>query len=155
MKKLLFYFLLLLLVSSCTYDCFKSDVYISCIGFSTAETDSIVLKKFTKNSGFVSPLDSAVITPANTRYKFLGDTLKFVAFSGDIVLDCDYDYEVYFPKMYKKYQLNNITEEQRTQQRNIFGGTKEACLNTLSYYNINGQVVDASKNSNIIYIKNQ
>ncbi len=125
-------------------------MWLGFIGFSNVETDTIILRKYTKAENFPAPLDSVIITSNNTQYSFAGDTLRFVAYTSDIVLGSEYDYEIYLPKIAKTYKLTKITEVQTSEKWSTLKG---ACMNPLINYEEDGQFVDARSNANRIFIK--
>ena len=121
MKRSIFYVLInILVLCSCgEYECSKAEARFLLIGFSNIETDTIMFRKYTKSTNFVSTLDTVLITPNNTSYYFNGDTLQFTAFSSNILITSNFDYEISLPKARKTFKLAKITEKQRSLRRSF------------------------------------
>lgn len=119
--------------NSCyTYPCTAGELRFGLIGFTDADADTIIIRRFAKNSS--QQKDSFFINDnVYTRY---ADTLKIVASTSAVVLSPEYDYHIYFPGPDKLLKISNITEEQRS-IRKIISGTKEGCINRITGYTIN------------------
>lgn len=143
----------LIFVAACGgYDCSKAEMSLGFIGFSKTESDSIVLRKYSRGDNFRTYLDSATITPTNTQYQFTGDTLIFVVYTGNINLVSDQDYEIYFPKIAKSYRVTKITEEQTSKNWGL-SCNKDGCINPLINYELDEKFVDARNYNNRIFVK--
>ena len=121
-----------LLISCNDQPCSKADLSYRLIGFSDAEADTIILRRFEKNSLVVK--DSFVFNPANAiRFARFGDTLSMVAYPGYAVMDSDHDYEVFFPGASRTISVTAITEDQS------YGHYKKTqCVNEIKSVKVDG-----------------
>ena len=120
-----------LLIASCgDYPCSKAELQFGLIGFSDTETDTIILRRFTKDG---TPKDTFLLN--NIQFQRNQDTLRMVAFPGSAILESDYNYEIFFPSAAKLIHITDIKEEQL--YRNPPG--KVGCMNSISGYTLNGQ----------------
>lgn len=107
------------------------------VGFSDAESQNIVLRKFEKNSNFSNKIDTIVI---QANFNRSNDTLTIASVLSDGLLLSQFDYEVFFPSASKLFRVTNIVEEQNEIKHSIFRPTKEGCINNILQLTINGQV---------------
>jgi len=143
----------ILALASCgEYECLNAQFTFSLIGFSSIETDTIILRKYTKTTNFLTALDTFRITPNNTRYSFTGDTLRFTAYSSDILMRSDFDYEISLPKAGKTFKLAKITEEKQSKKLSLFND-KVACINPIRSYELNGQLTSEENVFGILFLK--
>ena len=97
-----------LIISSCTRNqsCIDPELVLNFVSFTNAETDSIVLRKYVKNVGFTSLVDSTIISRSNSLYQQSNDTLHiFTSVGGDYPVDIQFDYEVYMPAGNKLFEF--------------------------------------------------
>ena len=123
------------------------------VSFSDAQTDSIVIRKFTNDSAFDTLVDSVIITKNNSSYQKSNDTLAIInnATGGDYTLNIDYDYEVYLPNANKLFKISNITQQQ-TYMRVGLSLDKRGCVNPIKSYLLNGQLTNGD--GGIIFLHN-
>ncbi len=129
-----------------------SAVALRFISFSNAQTDSIVIRKFSNNSAFDTLVDSVILTTSNSSYQKSTDTLAIInnATGGDYPLDINYDYEVYLPNANQLFKISNIT-----QQQTYFRAVpyyKRGCANPIKSYLLNGQITNGY--GGIIFLHN-
>ncbi len=122
------------------------------ISFPDAQTDSIVIRKFSNDSAFDILVDSVIITKNNSSYQKSNDTLDIInsATGGDYTLNIDYDYEIYLPNANKLFKISNIT-----QQQTYFRAVpyyKRECVNPIKSYLLNGQLTNGD--GGIIFLHN-
>ena len=127
-------------------DCFKADLHFALVGFSDAEADTIIMKRFTKGNNPVLQ-DSLLLSPI--RYQRYGDTLQMTAYPGELNLDIDYNYELYFPGSPKVLMISDITEEQLRMKRNH----KVGCGNRITGYKLDGQPTTNFDEYNTTYFR--
>lgn len=145
-------FLVLVILYSCTCPCLKADLQFGLIGFSDAEADTIVLRKYEKSSNFNAPKDSFFFHDNDIRFSRLSDTLQPVAHTSDAVLDINFDYEFYFPESQKLFRITEITEWQSEQSCGIFSTNKKLCVNEINTCKING-ITERPSRFNKIYLR--
>lgn len=143
MKLLLSYTILLAIAASllqaCTKtDCADAELHFGLVGFSDHEADSIILRRFTKNSGFTSLVDTARL---DIGFKRSNDTLGIASQLVNLQMTSGYDFEFYFPVAGRSYRITEINEEQSEQRKSIFNNTKELCINRVTSLKVNGNVL--------------
>lgn len=141
------------LLSSCkTVPCVDSNTTLFFVSFPDAQTDSIVLRKYVKNSNFNTIVDSTIITKNNSYYENSNDTLHILTSNGgDYVLDIQSDYEVYLPFANKLFQISNFVEKQ-TEMKVGLSMDKTQCINPITSYTLNGQTISGQPDYHFIYL---
>lgn len=121
-----------LLISCSDHPCSKADLSYRLIGFSDADADTIILRRFEKNSLVVK--DSFIFDPANAiRFARFGDTLNMVAYPGNALMASDHDYQVFFPGAARTISVTAITEDQS------YGHYKKTqCVNEIKSVKVDG-----------------
>ena len=152
MRFILFLVIIFVLsVTSCEKPCTKAQPIFSLIGFTDTEADTIILRKFAKNGSFSTPLDTALL---DIRFNRSHDTLKAASFSGDAILFSDYNYQVFFPESSQLITITDIIENENTATEGLLSCTKkDACMNNISGYTINGQFKPMDNRFDLIYLK--
>ena len=127
------------LFSSCSdYPCSKASLQFGLVGFTEAEADSIIIKKFAKNNPGILE-DSVMID--HIGYRRINDTLDMVAIPGNALLESSSDYEIFFPANSLLFRVTAIEEEQLYhKKKGIFSTTKEGCENHIIGYRLNNQI---------------
>ena len=139
------YIIFILLISSFLFSCkncpcIKAQLKFDLIGFSDAEADTIILRRFDINGNFNMPKDSFVLD--NNRYARFNDTLKLVAFSGNALLESDFNYELFLPAAGSLVRITEINEVKSFQNcGGIFATDKVACVNEIKSCKVNGLTV--------------
>lgn len=147
-------FIFAILFSSCGESpCAKTELRYALVGFSDSESDSIVLRRFTKNT--FQLIDTfEFIEPTPLRFSRSNDTLKMAAIPGTALLESNYDYQIYFPKAGKLFTITVIVEEQLAEKKGgLFNTKKPMCLNRISSCKVNGQQISFSSFNEIIYLR--
>ena len=151
MKFILFLLIFFVLaVTSCEKQCIKAQTAFSLIGFSDAEADTIILRKFSKGS-FSQPLDTVLLE--HILFQRSHDTLNIVASPGFVTMFSDYNYEIFFPEPAKLLTITDIIENENTMNQDLFSCKKDACSNTITGYTVNGEVSDAVSFGYLIHLK--
>jgi hypothetical protein len=136
-----------ILISCGEYQCSKADLRFGLIGFSDAEADTIVLRRFDKTGNFNSPLDTFLLT--NISFNRRSDTLVMGAFPGTALLQSDHNYQIFFPQGNTLISVTEIAEEQRSIRRSFTD--KVGCVNFIQSCKLNGQLTPI--NSNDLYLR--
>jgi hypothetical protein len=132
--------------------CAKGDLRYRLIGFSDAESDTIIMRRLLKNSLTVK--DSFVSNELNpTRFARFNDTLIIIASSSNVLLQSDYDYQVFFPGAGRFFNITDIKEEQSYINSGLFNTSKVGCINQISGCKVDGQLVSTISFPNTIYLK--
>lgn len=142
------------IIASCgEYPCAKSALHYSLIGFSDAESDTIILRRFTKNT--LSLKDTFFFDEGNPlRFRRSNDTLSMVAISSTALLESNYDYQLFFPQAGKIFAISEIQEEQLYQKNTtIFNTKKVGCLNKITSCRVNGLLVNFTGYNEPVYLR--
>lgn len=126
-------------VMSCgDYPCSKASLNYRLIGFSDAETDTIILRRMQKKSMIVK--DSVVFDPSNgISFARFADTLIMAAYPGNALLESNYDYQLFFPGAARTIHVTEITEKQSDgASAGPFNSKKEGCVNEISSCKVDG-----------------
>lgn len=141
MKKQFVYIIICLfflpLLYSCSCPCAKAELTFGLVGFSDSEADTIILRKFNKNSNFTSLKDTVAFWVDEIRFDRSNDTLLPVAYTSDAVLESAFDYEFYFPQSQSLFRISEIKEEKEEQNCGIFSANKVGCSNVITSCKIN------------------
>jgi len=82
------------------------------VSFSPAESDTVIVRRFTKGTNFQTLNDSALIDRANSNYTLRGaDTLELGARDTTGHITSGFDYEIYIPAVNKLTKITKVTEE--------------------------------------------
>lgn len=148
---------LCIIVSSCgEYPCGKASSYIALISFTINESDTIIVRRFTKGNNFISVKDTVRIDNSNANFQHNGDTILVLGGSfndnlnGNFTITSEYDFEIYFPKINRVYKVTDIIEPQEYGRSST---RKDYCINEITSYKINGQLVNSGNFFSRIYIK--
>ena len=150
MAKQLFYTLLLIFAGSSfyacgSYNCGEAEgLRISTIGLTAVEIDTIILRKFTKGSGFTSRIDTLSVNSSNALFQFpytTKDTSFMGVLSAGVLLKSKYDYEIYIPAVNKLVSITDISEPQQRMKKGLFNTSKEYCVNAIQSFQQDGQMV--------------
>ena len=150
-KLTIFAFLVCVILSSChKAHCNTASFSLGLVAFSTAESDTIILRRFDKGTNFTSEHDSLLIDTLNTPFQRYSDTtiLYYRTPDGLSVFTEEYDYEIYLSKLNRVFRLTDII------YTNALGasGERQFCFAKLNSYNINGQLKNPSNDNDIIFI---
>ena len=151
--RLAFIFCITLLTACGSRPCIEGMPTLNYVSFTDAETDSIILRKYVKDGGFTSLMDSVIISKSNSIYQKSNDTLHILTspYGGDYPLDIHFDYEVYMPFANKLFRISNIVVKQ-TEVNEGISMDKTNCLDPIKSYTLNGQIINT--NSYVLYLKN-
>ena len=149
------FILFVIIFSSCgrRVPCIEPHPILNFVSFSDAETDSLILRRYVRNSNVDSLVDSTIISRNNSMYEKSNDTLHILtAVGGDYPLDIQFDYEVYMPLANKLFQINNIVQQQ-TEMNIGISLDKNVCINPIKSYVLNGQIISGAYDYHFIYLK--
>jgi hypothetical protein len=138
--------ILTVMAASCgEYACSKAEMQFGLVGFSDAESDTIILRRFEKNGGRSVLKDTFLLT--NIWFQRNLDTLKMVGFPGSALLQSDYNYEIFFPAASKLITIIDIKEEQLY----IKPRGKVGCTNRIISYALDGRTTTNIVPYNVTY----
>ena len=114
MKRILCAFILIF--SACQYDCGVSGLSLIFVGYSNADVDTIVLRKFTGGQRFANLLDTVLITNDHVKFTYgqLNDTTGvFPLYYRDNERPIPgFDWEVYIPSQNRTIKISNIVVDE-------------------------------------------
>jgi len=143
--------LISLLLACKEYPCAKAFLNFRLVGFSEAEADTIILKRFTKNQS--APLDSFIFDVNNpVRFIKFGDTLYPNQYPPTLLMQSDLDYELVLPGATRFFRITEIREEQVYTKKDLFGSVSD-CVNQLTSLKVDGQPVTAIEFPNSVYLR--
>jgi len=140
-------FLTAILFSCSEYECTKADLRFGFIGFSEAEVNTIVVRRFDKTGNFNSPIDTVQLT--NLYFNRRSDTLEMSGFPGNALLQSNFNYEIFIPNVNSLVRVTDIYEEQRSVR--LWFTDKRGCGNYINSCKLNGQVT--AINYNDVYLR--
>lgn len=144
-------------VLSCNKEipCNEASATLNFIAFPDSETDTIIVKSYTKATNLTQLVDSFFIDKANSSYLLLTDTLQIGnTFGGDNGLKSTYDYEIFLPQTNRVFTITAITEVQKsTKGGGLFSMDSRGCSNPITSYKLNGQLFSGEYNYFRFYLR--
>ena len=148
-----FFTMISLTFFSCSYECSNATVNFSLVSFQPGETDTIIVRKFTKMSNFMSLLDTFSLNQFNSFFSNTNDTLDVrYSFGTDNGLLSKYDYEIYLPAISRLYKISEINEEFRSINQGL-SCKKIGCINSIKSYRMNGELTNVNSYYTLYFIK--
>ena len=140
------------LFNSCgRYPCGNASSFIGLVNFTEAESDTIIIRRFSKGTDFTALQDSMVITQFNANLQRQHDTmLVLFPFDGNEIITSDYDFEIFLPATNSHYKLTAITEDIRYGSK---AGAKIYCINPITSYKLDGELIKVSRYYQPIYLR--
>src|SRR5690242_11793800 len=137
--------------NSCGHDpCGDASSHIGFINFTLEETDTVIIRRFIKGSGFAALHDSMMITQSNANLQRQDDTLLVLSsFNDGKMITSDYDFEIYLPQTNNVYKISDIKEDI------LYGsktGQKVYCINPITSYKLNGEFIKVDPLYQPIYL---
>ena len=139
------YILIFLLSASFITSCYKkcpcsaASMPIQLVSFSHSESDTIIIRRFTKGANFQMIKDTLLIDSTNCNYINMGgDTLQLVTSSLIGHIADDFDYEVYIPSLNMEWKISGLTEH-------LQEGPCGRCLNYFTSFVKDGQLINATQ----------
>lgn len=147
-------FLFVLAFASCSKTCFctMATLYPSYVSFNHSDTDTIILRRYDRNSNFNQLLDTAIITDQNAVFNFNQDTLSIRSDAEALTLRSFYNYVLYLPALNRSDSISHIIQAHDTQKGS--SNLECNCINRILSYQLNSdtvQVIDPA--SPHVYIK--
>jgi len=116
---------------SCTSTpCASGSFHFGLVGFTQAEADTIVVRRYFIGNNFTNMADSFMLQPGLRAQQ---DTLEINSLHIlSTYLIAGYDYQLIFPSAGRTIRLTDINEEKREVKHSIFSNVKIGCENTIS-----------------------
>jgi hypothetical protein len=157
MKSLVFSLLVIgsLLAACKDFPCDRAAPQMGFISFTPAETDTVIVRRFNKASGFATVVDSFLVDSANAVYlSSAGNLLIIHQFGGAHGLSSEYDYQIFIPATGRTYQITEMVEVfMSSGKTGIFSMDKQACTNAITSYKLDGQLVTGKANYSVLYMQ--
>ncbi len=121
---------------SCTTKCpcSPASLAIRLISFSTAEEDTIILKRFAKGTNFQTLEDSLLVDSSNCFYDKQGtDSVVLSIADSSGILNTNFDYEIYIPSVNRLIKVSALAGSQTE-------GSCGRCVDPLTSYIVDGQL---------------
>lgn len=118
-------------------------LYPSYVAFDRSKTDTIILRRYDRNSNFDRLLDTAIITDQNAVFDFSHDTLSIRSDAEALTLRSFYNYVLYLPELNRSDSISHVFEARDTQKGS--SNLECNCINRILSYQLNRdtvQVVD-------------
>jgi len=157
MKMLILFLLIfnLTLISCKEYPCSPAIGNIRITGFSINETDTVMVRKYSKSGNFTTLLGTYQLDSLRSYYLRKGNVLEIystASYGNDFGLLSRYDYEIYLPKPNRLFQVSEITEDHQTRRSGI-SMDKSQCINPFTSFKVNSVLyVNGNDNSYLISI---
>ena len=137
------------LLYGCGYPCGKASSFIGLVSFTDAESDTIILRRFSKGTNFAALRDTFILARSNSNFERNNDTLLILhAIDANNDITSDFDYEVFLPKVGILYRLSEIMEELQSGR-----GKGAYCINPITAYRLNGQFFSGDRRYDFIFLK--
>jgi hypothetical protein len=163
MRKIIVFASLLIIISGCNreYNCSNDTLKLSFIGYTKANVDTLIVKKYAANTNFQQLQDSMVITRDTSGISQNNDTISFGVNSPNNIIQFGSDWQVFVPAIYKTVAISNIISPQQQGKCRTGNLDKVACVcyNNIQSLVQDGQTIsyparDTSFNGYHVYIHN-
>ena len=161
MGKIIVFGCLLILISSCNseYNCSNNTLKLTFIGYSKADVDTLIVKKYAANTNFQELQDSMVITRDTSGIAQSNDTISFGVNAPNNIIQFGSDWQVSIPSTNKTISISNIVSPQQQGKCSTGYFDKVACVcyNSIQSLVQDGQTIsyparDTSFNGYLVYI---
>lgn len=132
------------------YPCGEASSFIGLVNFTGAESDTIILRRFTKGTALAALQDSMMITQSNANLQRQHDTLLVLSsYDGNQMIRSGYDFEIFLPGANCVYKLSDITQDIHYGNK---AGEKIYCINPITSYKLNGELIKMDPDYQPIYL---
>ena len=152
------------LLLSCTreYSCTDPEIRLAFVGFSNADIDTIVIRKYAANGNYQAVLDTFTITnPVDAEYMISGDTVTLFPANATKGIYAGFDWQVLIPAANRTVFISNIVSEHRKGKcgTGLFSMDKLGCACTNNVFsaslnNTNVNFVNLTFGPPTLYLKN-
>ena len=120
------------------------------VSFSEAETDTVIVRRFSKATNFTRLKDTFLLASANANFQRMSDTtLLLQSIDQNNIITSLYDYEIFIQKANRLFKISDVVEKMQT----VSGGLdKVACINPIISYRIDGQLITPTSNYSYVYL---
>jgi hypothetical protein len=142
------------------YDCDEPQLHAAFIGFTIAEIDTIILKKFKSDDHFQTLIETDTVLFANkynSTYTFFGDTTSVFVMDPLKCIKAGFDWQILIPAINKTISVSGILDEKKTGKRGwgIFSmDPGPNCLNRVYSAMVDNQPFNFSYSDTAEYFRN-
>ncbi len=161
MRKVIVLVCLLIIISSCNreYNCSNDTLKLTFIGYTKADVDTLVVKKYAANTNFQQLQDSMVIKLDTSGIDQSNDTVNFGGNTPNNIIQFGSDWRVLIPSTNKTIAISNIVSPQQQGKctTGYFDKVACVCYNSIQSLAQDGQTIsyparDTSFNGYHVYI---
>lgn len=161
MGKIIIFVCLLIIISSCNreYNCSNDTLKLTFIGYTKADVDTLIVKKYAANTNFQQLQDSIVLKLDTSGISQSNDTINFGGNTPDNIIQFGSDWQVLIPSINKTIAISNIVSPQQQGECGTGYFSKVACVcyNSIHSLEQDRQTIsyparDASFNGYHVYI---
>ena len=161
MGKIIVFVCLLIIISSCNreYNCSNDTLKLTFIGYTKADVDTLVVKKYAANTNFQQLQDSMVFILDTSGINQSNDTISFGGNTPNNIIQFGSDWQVLVPSINKTIDITNIVspQEQGKCGTGYFSKVACVCYNSIQSLVQDGQTIsyparDTSFNGYHVYI---
>ena len=122
-------------------DCIDENISPNFINYDSLETDTIIIRKYAKNTNFTALIDTAFFDDKSSfRIKLHDDTLSFPYHVGNFSISVNYDWIFFLPSINRAIRISDIVSEKTSMP---CGTGKVQCVNPIESLNIYGLISNA------------
>ncbi len=138
------------LISCSRQPCQMANSIPALVSFSQAETDTVVVRRFSKATNFTTLKDTFLLTSANSNFQRMNDTtLLLQSIDQNNIITSIYDYEIFIPKANRLFKISDVIEKIQTATSGV---NKVGCINPITSYKINGQLITPTSYFGYVYL---
>ncbi len=138
------------LISCARQPCQMANSIPALVSFSQAETDTVVVRRFSKATNFTTLKDTFLLTSANANFQRMNDTTLLLQNIDQYnIITSIYDYEIFIPKANKLFKISDVVEKIQTTNAGL---GKVGCINPITSYKINGQLITPTTYFSYVYL---
>jgi hypothetical protein len=145
MRVVLFMFILGILISSCGKKCIcePEQVIPAFVSYNQSEVDTILVKRFQKNTNFTEAYDEFLLHSGNAVISVVGDTTFFIPQKIDFRLQHHrWDFLLVNPFDGRRVAISDIEIEQKeTRCGGLFGLDPQPCISPITGFKKDGVAV--------------
>ncbi|MDQ6902617.1 MAG: hypothetical protein M3139_06350 [Bacteroidota bacterium] len=120
------------------------------VSFSEAETDTVVIRRFSKATNFTALKDTFLLASANANFQRMNDTTLLLQNIDQYnIITSTYDYEIFIPKANRLFKISDVVEKFQTARAGL---GKVGCINPITSYKIDGQLISPTSYYGYVYL---
>ena len=141
---------ILFLISCARQPCSMANSVPALVSFSEAETDTVVVRRFSKATNFTTLKDTFLLTSATANFQRMSDTTLLLQNIDQYnIITSIYDYEIFIPKANRLFKISDVVEQIQTESAGL---GKVKCINPITSYKISGQLIIPTTYFGYVYL---